>query len=134
MFTIFLIALVIVLIIVLPIIILVSVINFFRKGEKDSQKFAENIRAIYIHMILVMFLCMTIGSFLGVFGNALNYFLPEEEFEENVVGQNDKNQIAIDVWTSIAGVAIAAPMFIYHSKEAKKIKTKKKEVEVELTN
>ena len=113
--------------IAIPVLIIVAIVNATNKkkeGEK-SDSFPKIIRTVYLYIMLIIFLCVIIGSVLGSVEFALDLFLPEEEFGKYVEDLNDKNELVVSLFTSIAAFVVALPMFIYHNSLIKKIKEEK---------
>ena len=80
-----------------------------------------------------MYICYWLYFCVWVFSYALDYFLPEEDFDSTVVGQNDKNEIIASLWTTLTGFVISVPMFIYLNNEVKQVKVSKEQKEIENT-
>lgn len=119
-----LVILVLILIVALPIAVVAMIIGAvarkFKTGE-DKPRFEETIRAIYVYIILIIALCAIFGGVISTFNYGLEILLPEKNTSSTYnYEQRDYNQNMVDLYTSISVVAVSVPIFIYHSKIAKK--------------
>ncbi len=121
MFGAFLVILVVLASLAIPIIIVVAIVNAIRKNKDDKKEesFQSIVRTIYLYIMLVIFLCMMIGSSLGVVDSLLDIFLPKEDFGKNISSLNEKNQLITNAFSYLAALIISVPMFIYHSRKIK---------------
>jgi len=118
------------------------------KGN-DSTRFSNGVRAVYTYIIVIATLFMIIAGTITAVSSLLDYFLPESELE--VVGencrdyysssycsattkeikiQNEKNIGMTEFASSLALVIVAIPLFVTHSKEAKRLREAKVEEKV----
>ena len=116
---------------ILPVLILVMIILAVVKKGKDNKEGREGesfnsiVRTIYIYIMLIAFLCATIGGFLYFVDSAIDYYIPLENanydsaIQNMLEKNNEKNGIIVNMYTSITVVIISLPLFIYHSKLAK---------------
>ena len=137
--------------ILIPVIIVTMIIVAIVKKNKDGEKqesFEKIVRMIYVYILLIGFLFMTVGSVIYAFNSAINYYMPESKIsainnaqtspdiyplpgeqskeitrlQNEKTLENEKNQSIIDFSTAVAMLLVAAPMFLYHSKLASKLK------------
>lgn len=123
------------------IMIIVALVKKKKEGE-NSESFEQIIRTIYVYVILITLMITMVSSMIFAFNSAINYYIPdstvinnttksyssysknqalEKLIEENDLN-NEKNQSLIDMATALTMVFVSAPMFMYYSKLAKKIK------------
>lgn len=135
----------------IPVIIITMIIVAIVKRNKDGEKsesFEKIVRMIYVYILLIGFLFMTVGSVIYAFNSAINYYIPESKISainttettrdiaiapdyqnKEIIRlqnerslRNEKNQSIIDFSTAVVMLLVAAPMFLYHSKLAGKLK------------
>lgn len=114
------------------------------KGN-DALKFSTGVKAVYTYIIVIATLFIIISGTIVAVSSLLDYFLPESELEsvedctdyysssycsattKEIRIQNEKNAGITEFAASLALVVIAIPLFVTHSKEAKKLRDEKKE-------
>ena len=113
------------------------------KGN-DVSKFFIGVKAVYTYIIVIATLFMIISGTIVAVSSLLDYFLPESELEsleydctdyysskycnattKELRIRNEKNTGITEFAASLALVVIATPLFVTHSKEAKKLRDEK---------
>ena len=136
---------------IVPIVIISIIVVAIVRKNKDgdiSENFEKIIRTIYVYLLLIAFLFMIVGSVIFAVNSAVNYYIPESKItaiandttvkdiaiypdvqskeiaklQKERELKSEKNQSIIDLASALAMFAIALPMFVYHSKLAKKLK------------
>lgn len=119
-----LISVIAILILIAPVVIVAMIVSaIIKKKNNETNKniFEDTIRAIYVYIVLICALCAMIGGVISTFNYGLDVFLPEEEYEETELSrERERNENVVDLATNIAIFAVAVPVFVYHSKIAKK--------------
>lgn len=119
-----LVSMIAILILIAPIIVVAMIVSAIVKkknNETNKSFFEDTIRAIYVYIVLICALCAIIGGVISTFNYGLDVFLPEEEYEETELSkERERNENIVDLATNIAIIAVAVPVFVYHSKIAKK--------------
>ena len=95
----------------LPILIIAVVIIAFIKGKTSEESFEAKIRAIYKYTVIVISLIMMVIGVIALFNTFLTLVLPDSY-------QNTAD-VMIDFYTEAAVVALAIPIFLYHSQKMK---------------
>lgn len=112
--------------VVAVVMVITAVIKRNSSGNEQSD-FEKITRAIYVYLILICLLCAMIGGTIFLFNSAMNYFLPEKEYSDHYLYNNEernKNEALVGILTSSALLISTVPLFIYHSKIAKNEKGK----------
>lgn len=106
------------LVFLIPIILIALIISAIvkRNNGKDGKEidFDKIIRTIYTYIVLISSLFLVVFAIIGIFNNAIGYFIPEDTY-------TNQNQNLVWLITTIAELVVALPIFIYHSKLARKI-------------
>lgn len=135
----------------LPIAIVILIIMAAVNRDKDTsaQKFEKAVRTIYLYLVIITSLCIIIVGSISAVSSLLDYIMPaslikEEEvantiYREDYPGyymdnvkyqerqvQNERNQGIVGFSSNLALVIVAVPIFVYHGKQAKKLRTDKK--------
>lgn len=112
----------------------------------DSARFSLGVKTVYTYIIVIATLFMIISGTIVAVPSLLDYFLPESELEvtqddctdyyssiycdvttKDVRVRNEKNAGITEFAASLALVLVAVPLFVSHSKEAKRLREEKKE-------
>ena len=112
------------------------------KGN-DVSKFSNGVRTVYTYVIIIATLIMIVAGTIVAISSLLDYFLPESELEYKCTDkyssryctattkeqriQNEKNIGITEFAGSLALVAVATPIFISYSNEAKRLREAKEE-------
>lgn len=117
------------------------------KGN-GAVKFNQGVKTVYTYVIVIATLCIIIAGTITAVSSLLDYFLPESELEtvedcedkyssrycgeklKELRVRNEKNAGITEFAASLALVAVSTPLFVIHSKEAKKIREEKVELSV----
>ena len=106
----------------------------------DGTRFSLGVKTVYTYIIVIATLFMIVAGTIVAVSSLLDYFLPESELEECtdynssyycseatklIRIKNEKNAGITEFAASLAVVIIATPLFISHSKEAKKLREEK---------
>ncbi|MBQ8044412.1 MAG: hypothetical protein IJ272_09780 [Clostridia bacterium] len=134
-----------VLIFLIPSAIVALIVTAAINKEKgnDVTKFSIGVKTVYTYIIVIATLFMIVSGTIVAVSSLLDYFLPESEFESeynctdyysssycNTVTQetriqNEKNAGITEFASSLALVLVVTPLFVTHSKEAKKLRDEK---------
>lgn len=127
--------------------IVVAIIN--KDKGKDVSNFSVGVKTFYTYIIVITSLFMIVAGTITSVSSLLDYFLPESELEvmendckdysssgfcspaiKEVRIRNEKNLGITEFASSIALVLVATILFITHSKEAKRLRDVKIEVNI----
>ena len=116
------------------------------KGH-DASRFSLGVRTVYTYIIVIATLFMIIAGTITAVSSLLDYFLPESELEvvanectdyysssycsattKEIRIKNEKNLGMTEFASSLALVLVATPLFVAHSKEAKRLRDAKIEI------
>lgn len=136
------------LVFLIPAAVLTLIVTAAINKEKGNGfvKFNQGVKAVYTYVIVIATLCIIIAGTITAVSSLLDYFLPESELEtvedceykysstycgekvKELRVRNEKNAGITEFAASLALVVIATPLFVVHSKEAKKIREEKVEL------
>jgi phage-related holin len=122
---------------IIPIVLIGVIISAIVKKSKDSKTgFEEIVRNVYIYIVLIITLIAIIAGTISVFRVGLDIILPEKTTYESssYVYEKNKNSNIIELFTELAIVLSATPVFIYHNKIAKKSREIKVNIQENETN
>ena len=102
-----------------PIVIIAVIVGLIMKHNKnkDDKTFVKTVRSLYIYLILIISLCMIIGSTVWLFSSAIDFLIPEVNGRD--WGNMYRNRAIVDMFTASAMLIIAGSLFFYHNKLAK---------------
>lgn len=105
-------------------------------GEEKKDDFEKVIRTVYTYILVLAFLIASVGSFIAAVDTMADYLLPEEQYNKydgdedyrriKLEENNDRNEMAVNMITNFATVAICVPMFVYHMNLTKNLIKKEK--------
>jgi ABC-type Fe3+ transport system permease subunit len=122
----------------IPIAVLALIIGAILKKKDATQNGSEKrnfesaIRAIYIYLVLICALCAIIGGIISTFNYGLDVLLPEESYNTTNSDLQDRNENIVQFATNISIFIVAIPIFIYHSKIAKKANKESENEEISI--
>ena len=109
---------------VVPVAIIALIVSAIVKRKKESNDDFENvIRNIYCYIILIIALFSIVAGTITVFRVGLDILLPEESVYNNA--QLEKNENIVEVLSTLSIVLTCIPIFLYHNKITKMLKSKK---------
>ena len=113
---------------ILPIAIIVLIVQAIIKKDKNKKYFDNVIRNIYIYLILIISLIMIISCAITVFSTGLDVLLPEQSTSSSSYYNEEwvLNRNMTSMFTVLSAVIVCVPIFVYHSKLAKKDREEKK--------
>lgn len=116
---------------IVPIALIVLIVQAIaKKNNKEGKKdFEEEIRSIYIYLILIITLIAIIAGVIVIFSTGLDIILPEKSAgDETYNNQQWKlNKNIVSLITNITVLLTTLPIFVYHNKLAKKDRETKKQ-------
>ena len=123
-----LVGLVLILSFVIPIALIVLIVQAILKKDKSKRDFENLIRNIYIYLILIITLIVIISGAIAVFSSGLDVLLPEQTTSSSSYYNSERiqNRNITAMLTELSAVIVCIPIFIYHSKLAKKDREEKK--------
>ena len=123
-----LIGLAIILVFVLFISIIVFIVQAMLKRDKSKKNFNNLIRNIYIYLILIITLIIIISATIQMFNDGLDALFPEQTTSSSSYYSSERifNRNITSMFTDLSILIVCIPIFIYHSKLAKKDRENKK--------
>ena len=113
------------------------------KGD-DGSRFSIGVKSVYTYIVIIATLFMIISGTIVSVSSLLDYFLPESEMEtiddkcneyysnsycnedmREIRIRNEKNSGITEFAGSLALVIVAAPIFVSHSREVKRLRNEK---------